>query len=105
MTSGSPRSVSRAIEEYAIGQGNVGAIVVPWESDRTTLSMAVTAMKGDGWAIEHTNLGTIRLTDAGDDRTHVAVDAARPDHPDRQRLAALFDRFARELQHTFDGPR
>ena len=27
--------------------------------------MAVTAVKSDGWAIEHTNLRTIRLVDAG----------------------------------------
>ena len=58
---GSPQVVSRAIEEYARGQGHVSAIVVPWESSGTTLSMAVTAVKSDGWAIEHTNLGTIRL--------------------------------------------
>jgi type II secretory pathway component GspD/PulD (secretin) len=56
---GSPKVVSRAIEEFARAQGHVTAIVVPWESDATTLSMAVTAVKSDGWAIEHTNLGTI----------------------------------------------
>ena len=48
--------MSRAIEEFARSQGHVTAIVVPWESDATTLSMAVTAVKSDGWAIEHTNL-------------------------------------------------
>ena len=42
---GSPQTVSRAIEEYARGEGRVTAIVVPWESDRNTLSMAVTAVK------------------------------------------------------------
>jgi hypothetical protein len=62
---GSPQVVSRAIEEYARSQGQVSAIVIPWESDATTLSMAVTAVKSDGGAIEHTNLGTIRLVDAG----------------------------------------
>ena len=67
-----------AIEEYARAQGALTAIVVPWESDATTLSMAVTAVKKDGWAIEHTNLGTIRLTDAGDERTTVAITANRP---------------------------
>ena len=65
---GSPRVVSRVIEEYARGQGHVTAIVVPWESDQVTLSMAVTSVNGEGWAIEHTNLGTIRLTDLGNDR-------------------------------------
>jgi hypothetical protein len=64
---GSPQVVSRAIEEYARSQGRVTAIVVPWESDDTMLSMAVTAVKSDGWAIEHTNLGTIRLVAAGDE--------------------------------------
>ena len=41
---GSPQVVSRAIEEYARTQGHVTAIVVPWESDATTLRMAVTAV-------------------------------------------------------------
>jgi hypothetical protein len=95
---GSPRVVSRAIEEFARSQGHVTAIVVPWESDATTLSMAVTAVKSDGWAIEHTNLGTIRLVDAGPDRTAVAVAAELTDHPEPQALAAVFDRFAREIQ-------
>src|SRR5258705_13423909 len=63
--SGSPQVVSRAIEEYARGQGRISAIVVPWESTETTLSRAVTAVKSAGWAIEHTNLGTIRLKEAG----------------------------------------
>jgi len=60
---GSPRVVSSAIEQYATGHGSLNAIVVPWESDPVTLSMAVTSVQGEGWAIEHTNLGTIRLTD------------------------------------------
>src|SRR5438046_2794512 len=98
---GSPRVVSRAIEELARSQGHVTAIVVPWESDATTLSMAVTAVKSDGWAIEHTNLGTIRLVDAGQDRTGVAVAAALPDHPEPQTLAAVFDRFATQIQNRF----
>jgi hypothetical protein len=95
---GSPRVVSRVIEEYARGQGHVTAIVVPWESDATTLRMAVTAVKGDGWAIEHTNLGTIQLIDAGQERTEVAISAEPPDHPERQQLAAVFDRFVRQVQ-------
>src|SRR5471030_2845160 len=84
---GSPRVVSRAIEELARSQGHLTAIVVPWESDATTLSMAVTAVKSDGWAIEHTNLGTIRLTDAGAERTAVAIAVELPDHPEPQALA------------------
>jgi hypothetical protein len=98
---GSPQVVSRAIEEYARGQGHVSAIVVPWESDATTLSMAVTAVKADGWAIEHTNLGTIRLQDAGREQTAVAIAAETPDHPDQQKLAALFDRFVRQVESKF----
>jgi hypothetical protein len=98
---GSPHVVSRAIEEYARTQGHVTAIVVPWESDDTTLSMAVTAVKSDGWAIEHTNLGTIRLIDAGHDRTEVAIAAEPPDHPEPQKLAAVFERFARQVQSRF----
>jgi hypothetical protein len=95
---GSPQVVSRAIEEYARQQGHVSAIVVPWESDATTLRMAVTAVKSDGWAIEHTNLGTIRLAAAGEERTAVAIAAEPPDHPERQALAAVFDRFVRQVQ-------
>jgi len=98
ITSGSPRIVSRAIEDYASGEGHVTAIVVPWESDETTLSMAVTAVRRDGWAIEHTNLGTIRLIDTGRERTEVVIAAETPDHPEHQKLAAVFDRFARQIQ-------
>ena len=98
VANGSPKVVSRAIEEFARGQGHVTALVVPWESDDTTLSMAVTAVKSDGWAIEHTNLGTIRLVDAGQDRTGVAIAAEPPNHPEPQQLAAVFDRFVRQIQ-------
>jgi len=101
--SGSPQVVSRAIEEYARSQGNVTAIVVPWESDDTTLSMAVTAVKSDGWAIEHTNLGTIQLTDLGGERTRVAIAGAHPDHPETQKLAVLFERFAQQVQKQFQS--
>jgi hypothetical protein len=98
---GSPRDVSRAIEEYAHGEGRVTAIVVPWESDADTLSMAVTAVKKDGWAIEHTNLGTIRLTAAGHERTALAITADLSDHPERQQLTAVFERFVRQVQSRF----
>jgi hypothetical protein len=101
LAAGSPRVVSRAIEEFALGQGHVTAIVVPWESDDTTLSMAVTAVKSDGWAIEHTNLGTIRLTDAGAERTAVAIAAELPDHTEPQTLAVVFDRFVLQLRSRF----
>jgi hypothetical protein len=96
--SGSPRVVSRAIEEYARTQGSVSAIVVPWESDEVTLSMAVTAVKTDGWAIEHTNLGTIRLQAAGEEMTSVAIAAEPSDHPDQQKLTTVFEKFARQVE-------
>jgi hypothetical protein len=105
LAAGSPQVVSRAIEEYARAQGHVTAIVVPWESDATTLSMAITAVKSDGWAIEHTNLGTIRLTGAGPERTAVTINAEPPDHPpdqaDLRQLTAVFDRFVRQVQGRF----
>jgi hypothetical protein len=101
LAEGSPRVVSRAIEELARSQGHVTAIVVPWQSDATTLTMAVTAVKSDGWAIEHTNLGTIRLTDAGAERTEVAIAAELPDHSELQKLASVFDRFAVQLRSRF----
>jgi len=101
VANGAPREIAAAIEQYAHGQGHVTAIVVPWESDATTLSMAVTAVKSDGWAIEHTNLGTIRLIDAGPERTRVAIAAEPPADPEGQKLTAVFDRFARQVQSRF----
>jgi hypothetical protein len=98
VASGSPRLVSRAIEDYATAQGNVSAIVVPWESEHARLSMAVTAVKSDGWAIEHVNLGTITLTDLGNDSTRVAIVGHESDHADSQKLASLFDRFSLHVQ-------
>ena len=100
MTTGSAQVVSRAIEEFARAQGHVSALVVPWESDASRLSMAVTSVKADGWAIEHINLGTITLTAAGDDATRVAIDPP-PSGPPEPALAAAFDRFARQLQTKF----
>jgi hypothetical protein len=94
---GSPRSISDQVEQFARALGNVTALIVPWESSATTLSMAVTAVKSDGWAIEHTNLGTITLTAAGD-ATRVAIVGHDLDHEHKASLAALFDRFARDVQ-------
>jgi hypothetical protein len=99
--SGSAHVISRAIEEYARAAGHVNALVVPWESDASRLSMSVTSVKSDGWAIEHTNLGTITLTAIDADTTRVviappAVDAAR-----EPALAQIFDGFARQLQTKF----
>ena len=98
VAAGSPRAVSKAIEDYATGQGSVSAIVVPWESDRLRLSMAVTAVTRDGWAIEHTNLGTITLTDLMNDSTRVTIVGQVSNAPDAQTLGSLFDRFAHYLQ-------
>jgi hypothetical protein len=101
VANGSPSDLSRAIEEVARGEGHVTAIVVPWECEGTTLSMAVTAVKSDGWAIEHTNLGTIRLVDAGQGRTRIAIIEHLPDAQDSQKLSAVFDRFGRQVQSRF----
>jgi hypothetical protein len=60
--------------------------------------MAVTSVKADGWAIEHTDLGTIRLTDLGDHSTAVAIVARDPDPAWQPGLTALFDRFSTQLQ-------
>src|SRR5262245_503324 len=98
ITNGSPRALSRAIEEFAADQRLVSAIVVPWESDAMNLSMSVTAVTGDGWAIEHTNLGTITLTDLGNDRTRFAAEADDQRRPDQPKAAQLFERFVQQLQ-------
>lgn len=98
MTAGSPRAVSGAIEQFAIGQGSLTAIIVPWESDSTTLCMAVASTQGEGWAIEHTNLGTVRLTDLGNETTRVEVLADFQGHVENQPLARLFARFSSQIQ-------
>ena len=95
---GSPRVVSRAIEQYATGHGSLTAIIVPWESDDLTLNMAVTSANADGWAIEHTNLGTIRLTKLANDLTRVTFAVHEPNHAEKKKMVALFDGFARQVQ-------
>jgi hypothetical protein len=103
--SGPPREVARAIEEFSSGERSLNVLVVPWESDRVTVRMAVTSSQGSGWAIEHTNLGTIKLTDLGNDSTRIAIAAHDPDHDEKRKLAALFDGFARQLQNKFQAAR
>jgi hypothetical protein len=98
VTAGSPRVVSGAIEQLAIGLGSLTALVVPWESDRTTLCIAVASTQGEGWALEHTNLGTVRLTDLGNESTRVEILADLQNRPENQRLAKLFARFSSEIQ-------
>jgi hypothetical protein len=60
--------------------------------------MAVASTQGEGWALEHTNLGTIRLTDMGNETTRVEVFTDLQDHAEHQKLAKLFDRFSIEIQ-------
>jgi hypothetical protein len=98
VTAGSPRAVSGAIEQVAIGVGSLTAIVVPWESDRDTLSMAVASTQGEGFALEHTNLGTVRLTDLGNETTRVEILADLERNPEQQRFGKLFARFSSEIQ-------
>ena len=98
---GTPAAAAQAIEAYARSLGNVAALVVPWESSGDTLSMAVTLVKSDGWAIEHTNLGTITLAPEGD-ATRIAAIGHQSGEGDAAKLAALFDRFASDVRHRFD---
>ena len=98
VTPGSPKDVSGTIAQVAGGVGSLSAIVVPWESDRTTLSMAVASTQGEGHALVHTNLGTVRLTDLGNEQTRVELLADYLHHADEQRLAKLFARFSSQIQ-------
>jgi hypothetical protein len=103
VVAGSPRLVARAIEEHVDHHRAVSALVVPWESDRATLSMAVTLARGEGWAIEHTNLGTICLTDLGDDRTRVSLVAVASGHSEEHKLTQVFHEFGRQIQRRFQA--
>ena len=104
---GSARAVASAIESYAADRRVVSALVVPWESDSVTLRMAVTSTKSDGWAIEHTNLGTVALADLGGERTRVAVVAVVAEDTARERAATADERramlvaFARQIEKKF----
>lgn len=97
---GSPDALSTRIEELAQQRHVITALVVPWQSAKGAVTMAVTSVKSDGWAIEHTNLGTIRLTDLGNQHTGIAVSAEEASHPDREKLTALLDRFAGQLRDS-----
>lgn len=100
---GSARALSRAIEDHAQQKQVVTALVVPWECDPLTISMAVTSVRSDGWAIEHTNLGTIKLTDLGDERTRIAIIAHEHDDPEHDKLAVLLAGFAKQIQERFEA--
>ena len=96
--------MARAVEEYARATGRVGALVVPWESDATTLTIAVTSVKADGWAIEHTDLGTIRVSDLGAHSASVTVVARDSAAASQPALKAVFDRFAADLHRHLTQP-
>ena len=102
IAAGSPREVSREIEQYATGLGSVTALVVPWESQGTSVNMAVTSVKADGWAIEHTNLGTISLTPLDEGRTRVAIIATAPASAAESTRSPVFGRFAQQVQRRFE---
>jgi hypothetical protein len=102
VAAGSPRGVARAIEACADEQRMLSALVVPWESSRDALNIAVTSARKDGWAIEHTNLGTIRLTDLGDERTAVEITTDAANCASDSRLARLFDEFSGQLRRRFE---
>jgi hypothetical protein len=102
---GSPEVVSRAIEQFAANGRGLSAIVVPWESGRERLSMSLTSMRGEGWAVEHTNLGTITLTSLGNDETRVAVLADETEGVDQERVASVVDAFARHIQGKLQASR
>jgi hypothetical protein len=95
---GPAHAVAAAIEAYAAERRVVSALVVPWESDAVTLRMAVTSMKSEGWAIEHTNLGTISLADLGGDLVRIAVVAAEAGSG-----ASSLTTFARQIERKFSA--
>ena len=98
---GPAKQLTKAIEQHARQNGTLHAIVVPWESDDVTWSMAVTLANSDSWAIEHTNLGTVKLTDLGYDHMRIALVADVTDQPEQERLTPLLDTFGRQIQERF----
>ncbi|HWW85807.1 MAG TPA: hypothetical protein VNZ26_19555 [Vicinamibacterales bacterium] len=107
LAGGSPKEVAQAIEDHARSLQGLQALVVPWESHGTTLSMAVTSVTGEGWAIEHKNLGTLRLEEVAAGRTQVTVSSALAGSSDAslpRQLLTLFDRFVAQLQSRFQLP-
>ena len=105
--SGPAAAVASAIEQCAVERRIVSALVVPWESGDGRLSMAVTTTKGQGWAIEHTNLGTITIEETDDGRTRVTVLALAPTPPSDParpgRTTDLLADFARRIQQRCTG--
>lgn len=101
IATGTPRSLAQAIEQHATRLGSVSVLIVPWESDQTRVSMAVTLVNADGWAIEHTNLGTVTLRDLGHDHTQIALVADVAGHQERERLTSVLDTFGRQIRERF----
>lgn len=99
---GSPASLSQVIENHARDRRLVSALVVPWQSADGALTMAVTSVASDGWAIEHTDLGSILLTDLGDEQTRISVTPAASPDPDSR--AAVLAQFAGQLRQALGSP-
>jgi hypothetical protein len=64
----------------------------------------VTSVKADGWAIEHTDLGTIRVSDLGAHSVSVTVVARDSAAASQPALKAVFDRFAADLHRHLTQP-
>jgi hypothetical protein len=94
---GTNRALASAIEELAAERRVVNALVVPWESDAATVRMAVTASKVDGWAIEHTNLGTVELADLGSGLTRIVVTGETGGE-----TSSMLTAFARQIERKFN---
>jgi hypothetical protein len=43
------------------------------------------------------------LKAAGEERTSVAIAAEPPDHPDQQKLTAVFEKFVRQVEGRFQA--
>jgi hypothetical protein len=67
--------------------------------------MAITLVTADGWAIEHTNLGTVKLSDLGNDRTRVILleHVTGAGHADQGRVLSLLETLGHELQRRFQA--
>ena len=104
IAAGSAKGVAQEIEQCARVDTVLNAIVVPWESTPALRSIAVTLVKVDGWAIEHTNLGTITVADLGNALTRVVVMAVETDHPDQGKRLNMLVRFAGHIQSRLETP-
>ncbi|MGQ0735378.1 MAG: hypothetical protein ACT4QD_17215 [Acidobacteriota bacterium] len=101
---GTPGALAKAMEADATGRGSVSMLVVPWESTDQVIAMAITLVKPDGWAIEHTNLGTATLTGLGHEQTEVTVVGHDTEHPERERLRQQLEMLGQHLRTRFQVP-